>query len=57
MIAAKGDRFVVAYGRRALADALGAGPRLGDRAAYRTAAGLLDGARPSLFLDTPRWSG
>jgi hypothetical protein len=53
-VAAKGDRFVIAYGRDALADALAGGDALGDTAPFKTAAGLLDGAKPSLFLDTPQ---
>ncbi|QEC48596.1 DUF3352 domain-containing protein [Baekduia soli] len=53
-IAAKGDRFVIAYGRAALDAALGGGQKLGDSAGYKTAAGLLDGAKPALFLDTAK---
>ncbi|HWH94924.1 MAG TPA: DUF3352 domain-containing protein [Baekduia sp.] len=53
-VAAKDDTFVVAYGKDALADALGRGDTLGDSAPYKTAAGLLDGAKPSFFLDTPQ---
>jgi hypothetical protein len=53
-VAAKGDRFVVAYGKDALHDALAGGAELGDSTPYKTAAGLLDGAKPSLFLDTPQ---
>jgi Protein of unknown function (DUF3352) len=53
-IAAQGDRFVIAIGPGALDAALGSSPRLGDSSAYKTAAGLLGGARPSLFLDTPQ---
>jgi hypothetical protein len=53
-IASKGDMFVVAYGKGALGEALAGGSKLGDSAPYKTAAGLLDGAKPSLFLDTPQ---
>jgi hypothetical protein len=53
-VAAKDDKFVVAYGKDALRDALAGGGRLGDSDAYKTAAGLLGGAKPSLFLDTPQ---
>ncbi|MCW2992974.1 MAG: hypothetical protein JWQ18_469 [Conexibacter sp.] len=51
-VAAKDDTFVIAYGRGVLADAFGGGDTLGDSAPFKTAAGLLDGAKPSLFLDT-----
>jgi hypothetical protein len=53
-VAAKDDTFVVALGKGALRDALAGGSKLGDSAPYKTAAGLLDGAKPSLFLDTPQ---
>jgi Protein of unknown function (DUF3352) len=53
-VAAKDDKFVIAYGRDALADAFAGGAPLGDSAPFKTAAGLLDGAKPSLFLDTPQ---
>jgi hypothetical protein len=53
-IAAKGDQFVIAYGRDALKDALAGGDELGATAPFKTAAGLLGGAKPSLFLDTPQ---
>jgi hypothetical protein len=53
-VAAKGDLFVVAYGKGALRAALAGGATLGDSAPYKTAAGLLNGAKPSLFLDTPK---
>jgi hypothetical protein len=53
-IAAKDDTFVIAYGKDALRDALAGGDQLGDSAPYKAAAGLLDGAKPSLFLDTPQ---
>jgi hypothetical protein len=53
-IAAKGDKFVIAVGPGALAAALrGGGDQLGDTGAFKSAAGLLEGAKPSLFLDTP----
>ena len=53
-VAAKDDKFVVAYGKDALADALDPSSALGDSEPFKTAAGLLDGAKPSLFLDTPQ---
>jgi hypothetical protein len=53
-VAAKGDKFVIAYGKDALADALDPSSTLGDSEPFKTAAGLLDGAKPSLFLDTPQ---
>jgi hypothetical protein len=54
-VAAAGDRFVVAGGRRALRDALESGPRLGADPALTSAASRLGaGVRPSFFLDTPR---
>jgi hypothetical protein len=55
-IAAKDDRFVVAVGHDALTAALAGGAgadRLGDTTAYKNAAALLEGVKPSLFLDTP----
>jgi hypothetical protein len=54
LMAAKDDKFVIAYGRDALRDALAGGAPLGDTEPFKTAAGLLDGAKPSLFLDTPQ---
>jgi Protein of unknown function (DUF3352) len=54
-VAAAGDRFVVAGGRRALRDALRSGPGLGSRAALSAAASRLGtGVRPSFFLATSR---
>jgi hypothetical protein len=53
-IAAKDDKFVVAYGADALKDALAGGSPLGDTGPFKAAAGLLEGAKPSLFLDTPQ---
>ena len=53
-IAAKDDKFVIAYGPGALRDALAPRSALGDSAPFKTAAGLLQGAKPSLFLDTPQ---
>jgi hypothetical protein len=53
-VAAKGDKFVIAYGKDALADALDPSSTLGDSEPFKTAAGLLDGAKPSLFIDTPQ---
>jgi hypothetical protein len=53
-VAAAGDRFAVALGRRALSDAIAPADRLGDRAAFRAAAAKLgDGLAPSLYLDVP----
>jgi hypothetical protein len=53
-VAATGERFVVAKGRRALTAALGGGARLGDRDDVKAAAAQLgDGLRPSLFADLP----
>ncbi|HSD81192.1 MAG TPA: DUF3352 domain-containing protein, partial [Solirubrobacteraceae bacterium] len=54
LIAAAGDRFVVAVGRRALTAALGSGGRLGETPAFRDAAGRLgDGYAASFWLDLP----
>jgi hypothetical protein len=53
-VAAKDDTFVVAYGAGALQDALDDGDRLGDSQPFKTAAGLLEGTKPSVFLDTPQ---
>jgi Protein of unknown function (DUF3352) len=53
-VAAKDDKFVIAYGKDALSDALDPSSTLGDSEPFKTAAGLLDGAKPSLFLDTPQ---
>ena len=53
-VASKDDKFVVAYGASALKDALDGGDQLGDSDPFKTAAGLLEGAKPSLFLDTPQ---
>jgi hypothetical protein len=53
-VAAKDDKFVIAYGKDALADALDASSTLGDSEPFKTAASLLGGAKPSLFLDTPQ---
>jgi hypothetical protein len=53
-VAAAGDRFVVAVGRRALADAIAPAARLGDQAPFKAAAAKLgDELQPSLFLDVP----
>jgi hypothetical protein len=57
LVAAAGDRFLVATGRRALAEALSPGARLGDAPAFRDAASKLGGdVRPSFFLDLQRLS-
>jgi Protein of unknown function (DUF3352) len=53
-VANKDDKFVIAYGAAALQDALDGGDTLGDSDPFKTAASLLDGAKPSLFLDTPQ---
>jgi hypothetical protein len=53
-VATKDDKFVIAYGASALKDALDGGDKLGDSDPFKTAAGLLEGAKPSLFLDTPQ---
>lgn len=53
-VASKDDTFVIAYGASALQDALDGGDKLGDTDPFKTAAGLLDGTKPSLFLDTPQ---
>jgi hypothetical protein len=53
-VAAAGERFVVAKGRRALRLAVDGGDRLGDRDDVRAAAAQLgDDIRPSLFADLP----
>jgi len=52
LVAAGGDRFVVAVGRRALNEALDPGATLGATAKFTGAAGELGGdVRPSFFLD------
>ncbi|HWI71993.1 MAG TPA: DUF3352 domain-containing protein [Baekduia sp.] len=53
-VASKDDKFVVAYGTDALKDALSGGDTLGDSDPFKTAAGLLEGTKPALFLDTPQ---
>jgi len=58
LVAAAGDRFVVAGGRRALDEALSPGSRLGDAPAFRDAAAKLSaGVRPSYFVDVRKLSG
>jgi hypothetical protein len=53
-VAAAGERFVVAKGRRALRLAVDGGASLGDRDDVRAAAAQLgDDLRPSLFADLP----
>jgi hypothetical protein len=53
-VAAAGERFVVAKGRRALRLAVGGGDRIGDRDDVRAAAAQLgQDIRPSLFADLP----
>ena len=56
LVAAAGNRFVVALGRRALAEAIAAGgSRLGDADAFRAAAAKLGGdVKPSFFLDVQK---
>jgi hypothetical protein len=53
-IAAKGDLFAIGVGRGVLIDALAPSGRLDSTKAYKTASGLLGGARPALFLNTPK---
>jgi hypothetical protein len=58
LVAAAGNRFVVAGGRRALEEALSPGSRLGDAPAFRDAAAKLSsGVRPSYFVDVRKLSG
>jgi hypothetical protein len=58
LVAAAGDRFVVAGGRKALDEALSPGSRLGDAPAFRDAAAKLSaGVRPSYFVDVQKLSG
>jgi len=55
LVAAGGDKFVVAVGRHALAEALDPGATLGGTAAFTDAASKLGGGvRPSFFLDVER---
>jgi hypothetical protein len=56
LVAAAGDRFVVAVGRRALTEALASGgSRLGDSSAFKDAAAKLGGGvRPSFFVDVTK---
>ena len=56
LVAAAGNRFVVALGRRALAEAIASGgSRLGDAGAFRAAAAKLGGdVKPSFFLDVQK---
>ena len=57
LVAAAGDRFVVATGRAALDEALAPGARLGDAPAFKDAASKLGGdVRPSFFVDLQRLS-
>ena len=57
LVAAAGDRFVVATGRTALTEAVSPGARLGDAPAFRDAAAKLGGdVRPSFFVDLKRLS-
>lgn len=52
-VAVKDDKFVIAYGKGALTDALTGSSKLGDSDPFKTAAGLLEGVKPSVFIDTP----
>ena len=53
-VAAAGERFVIAVGRRALGQAIAPADRLGDQAEFRAAAEKLgDGLQPSFYLDVP----
>jgi hypothetical protein len=56
LVAAAGNRFVVALGRRALTEALASGgTRLGDATAFKDAAAKLgNGVRPSFFVDVAK---
>src|SRR4051812_22054378 len=56
LVAAAGNRFVVALGRRALAEAIASGgSRLGDAPAFQAAAAKLGGGvKPSFFLDVQK---
>jgi hypothetical protein len=55
LVAAAGDKFVVAVGRRALAEALDPGATLGATSKFTDAAAKLGGGvRPSFFLDVER---
>ena len=54
-VAAAGDRFVVAAGHRALAEALGGGRPLSGAPEFTAAAAKLgSGYRPAFFLDVPQ---
>jgi hypothetical protein len=54
-VAAAGDRFVIAVGRRALSDAIRPGDTLGSSPALREAAAKLsDDVKPSFFVDMER---
>jgi hypothetical protein len=56
LVAAGGDRFVVALGRRALSEALDPGAGLGSTRAFQDAASKLQsGVRPSFFVDVSRF--
>jgi len=58
LVAAAGDKLVVAGGRKALAEALSPDSRLGDAPAFRDAAAKLSsGVRPSYFVDVQKLSG
>ncbi|MEA2284070.1 MAG: hypothetical protein QOJ21_113 [Solirubrobacteraceae bacterium] len=55
LVAAGGDRFVVAAGREALQDALSPAGSLTDSPAFRDVAGKLgSGVRPSFFVDVEK---
>jgi hypothetical protein len=57
LVAAGGDKFVVALGRRALDEALDPGAGLASAPAFRDAAAKLGaGVRPSLFVDVQKLS-
>jgi Protein of unknown function (DUF3352) len=58
LVAAGGDKFVVALGRRALDEALDPGAGLATAPAFRDAAAKLGaGVRPSFFVDVQKLSG
>jgi hypothetical protein len=49
----RGDRFVIAYGDEAAADAIEPSQTLGDSQAFSDAAGSIKGSDASFFLDMP----
>jgi hypothetical protein len=58
LVAAAGDRFVIAGGRSALDQAISPSGRLGDAPAFKDAAAKLSsGVQPSFFLDVQKLDG